>query len=174
VAAVADGSPAKAAGLRSGDVITGYDGRAIARASDLPRAVAETPVGRTVAITVLREGKPLTLSAAVARLEQPGQQPATKTASTSSLGLSVQAVTPALARELGLDEQRGVLVRGVEDPSPAANAGIKPGDVIVEVDHHTVRSADDLKRAAAQHAKDRPLLFLVSRHGGHLYVAVGA
>jgi serine protease Do len=63
-------------------------------------------------------------------------------------------------------------VRGVQDGSPAANAGLRPGDVITEVDRMPVKSADDLKQAMGKHAKDRPALFLVHRDGGTIYIAL--
>src|SRR5207247_1739043 len=70
VTSVNAGSPAAKAGLKQGDVIVEYDGRPVGRAGDLPRAVAETPVGRAVPVKVVRDGKPLTLTATVGRLEE--------------------------------------------------------------------------------------------------------
>ncbi len=93
---------------------------------------------------------------------------------TPSLGLALQTLTPGLARELGLAEQRGVLVRGVEDASPAANAGIRPGDIIVEADHHPIKGVDELKAVLEEHHAPTPILFLVHRNDGNLFVAIGS
>src|SRR5262249_5723667 len=106
VAEVANGSPAAKAGVKSGDVIVEYNGRKVGRSEDLPRAVAETPIGRDVPLTVIRDGKRVSLQAHVARLQE--QESPTARASTDdtrgALGLAVQDVTPDVARELGLDQ----------------------------------------------------------------------
>lgn len=108
------------------------------------------------------------------RLEEP-ERPVVRTAKAkASLGLAVESLTPARARELGLADRHGVLVQGVEDGSPAANAGLQPGDVIVEVDRHPVKSADELTQALEKHSKGAPVLFLVHRDGRNLYAAVSA
>ncbi len=174
VASVAEGSPAMKAGIKPGDVIVEYNERQVARSDDLPRAVAETPVGREVPITVVREGQRLTLRATIAKLAEPEQQAALEGDSKASLGLAVQPLTPALARELGLPDRRGVVVREVKDGSPAENAGIERGDVIVEVDHHPIASVEDMKRALDKHSKGKPVLLLVHRGDAKLYVAIAA
>src|SRR2546428_13041480 len=114
VASVAEGGPAKAAGLRPGDVIVEYDGRRLERSDELPRLVAETPLGREVPLTVARDGKTLTLRATIAKLAEPQEQRTAQTAGRSALGLAVQTVTPQLAEELGLPVRAGVLVSGLE------------------------------------------------------------
>jgi serine protease Do len=90
-----------------------------------------------------------------------------------ALGLSVQSVTPEVARSLGLEQPEGVIVRGVRNASPAANAGIRPGDVIVAVDRQAVKSVDEMKRLLDKHPSGTPTLLLVHRDGGKLYVSVG-
>jgi serine protease Do len=174
VASVADAGPAKAAGLRAGDVIVEYDGHKLARSDELPRLVAETPVGRDVVLAAVREGKTLTLSARIAKLAEPEARRTAKASAKPALGLAVQTVTPQLAAELGLSAKAGVLVRGVEDGSPAASAGVQPGDVIAEIDRKPVRSVDDLERALAGVKRGAPVLFFVHRNGGDLYIAVEA
>ena len=172
VASVAEGGPAKAAGLRPGDVIVEYDGRRLARSDELPRLVAETPLGREVPLTVARDGKTLTLRATIAKLAEPQEQRTAQTAGRPALGLAVQTVTPQLAQELGLPVRAGVLVSGVEDGSPAAGAGVQPGDVITELDRKPVKSVDDLERELARVRSGAPVLFFVHRNGGDLYIAV--
>ncbi len=173
VASVVDGSPAQKAGLKRGDVITEYNGRKVARSEELPRVVAETPIGREVPVTVLRDGKSATLNAKITQLEEPERKVAAQSGGEKpALGLSVEPVTPAVARELGLPESRGVIVKGVEDGSPAANAGIQAGDVIVEVDRQPVASVSELRRLVDKHAKGTPLLVLLHRNGSSLYGAI--
>ena len=173
VASVVDGSPAQKAGLKRGDVITEYNGRKVARSEELPRVVAETPIGREVPVTVLRDGKSATLNAKITQLEEPERRVAAQSGGEKpALGLSVEPVTPAVARELGLPESRGVIVKGVEDGSPAANAGIQAGDVIVEVDRQPVASVSELRSVVDKHAKGTPLLVLLHRNGSSLYGAI--
>jgi serine protease Do len=172
VSSVMDNSPAMAAGVKQGDVITEYDSRKVARADDLPKAVADTPVGRQVPLGIVRDGKPMTLRVTVAQLEDHQVAAAENGSDKPSLGVSVQALDPTLARQLGLKASRGVVIREVRDGSPAETAGLRPGDVIAEVDHHRVTSTDDLQKALAGHQKDAPLLMLVHRQDQSMYVAV--
>jgi serine protease Do len=174
VTSVIDGSPAAKAGLKSGDVIVSYDGRKVARSGDFPRVVAETPVGRSVPIEVLRDGKPTTLTVTVGLLQEPREAKAQMGAGEPALGITGRTLTPAVAKQLGLSEAGGVLVVGVRDGSRADDAGLKPGDVIAQVDHHAVASVEDLKTAVSRHAAGAPLLMLVHRKGDPLWVAVGA
>src|SRR6266849_16324 len=174
VASVADGGPAKEAGLRPGDVIVEYDGHTIGRSDELPRLVAETPVGRDVALTMVRDGKTLTLRARIAKLAEPEERRTAEAGGKPSLGLAVQTVTPQLAQQLGLPAKAGVLVRGVEDGSPAASAGVQPGDVIAEIDRTPVGSVDDLERALARLKPGAPVLLFVRRNDGDLYIAVAS
>jgi S1-C subfamily serine protease len=105
--------------------------------------------------------------------EAEGARAAAAPAQTGSLGLAVEPLPPDRARALGLGSG-GVLVRDVEDGSPAAAAGIQRGDVIAEVDRRPIAGVEDLRRAVARHAKGSPALMLVHRDGGALYVAVVA
>ncbi len=174
VASVAAGSPAMNAGVKRGDVIIEYDGHRIARSDALPRVVAETPVGKDVALVVVRDGKPVTLSVKVARLAEAPERAVAESNTTAPLGLTVQTLTPALAWQFGLHESVGVLVRGVEGASPAADAGVQPGDVIAEIDRQPVKSVDDLERAIDKRHPGSSTLLLVHRNGGDLYIALGS
>jgi len=173
VSSVLEGSPAQKAGLVPGDVIVEYNGRELARSDELPRMVAETPIGSEVSLTVVRDGKRVRLTAKVDSLAEAAEG-ATPAAATPTLGLQLGALTPAIAQELGLHDAHGVLVRGVEDGSPAANAGIRPGDVITEIDHRPVKRLEDLQRAIERHAPSEPTLLLVRRQDGNLYIAIGS
>jgi serine protease Do len=172
VSSVTDGSPAAQAGLQRGDVITGYDGRPLTRWSDLPRAVAETPVDRVVSLEVLREGKRLVLTPRVARLDEDDRQAAAGTEpSAARLGIAARSVTPEIARSLNVPAT-GVLVERVEDGSRAQTAGLTPGDVIVEVDRAPVANVEALRTALDKHPAGTPLLMLVHREGQALYLTV--
>ena len=173
VSTVLENSPAAKAGVKAGDVITEYDGRRVARAEDLPKAVADTTVGREVTLRIIRDGKPMTLRPVIAQLEDKSTEVAAASPSDKpSLGVAVQSLTPALAHELGLKDSRGVVIREVRDGSPAENAGLRAGDVISEVDRHQVASSTDLQQALQRHPKGSPLLLLVHREDQSIYLAV--
>jgi serine protease Do len=174
VSSVVEGAPADKAGLKPGDVIVQFDGKKIARMEDLPRLVAETPVGREVSMVVVRDGKETTLTARIARLQETEPARLAEAGDKGQLGLSVQPLTPPLARELGLKVKEGVLVRDVAEGSRGAAAGLRPGDVIVEVDRQPVRTVEDLKTRIGKHGQGEPVLLLVNREGNTVFVAVPA
>jgi serine protease Do len=177
VTSVRDDSPAARAGLKSGDVIVEYDGRKVARASELPRAVADTPVGRHVTLKIVRDGAPLTLIATVTRLEDSRQARAKddeRAAEPTSLGISARTLTPEVAQQIGVPEQRGVLVIGVRDGSRAEAAGLQPRDVIGQVDRRAVGDVAELQSALRQHPAGAPIVLLVHRDGEQLWLAVSA
>jgi serine protease Do len=174
VSDVTESSPAQKAGLKQGDVIVRYDGRPVGRIGDLPRAVAETPVGRTVPLEVLRDGQKMTLSVTVAQLEERELQVASAEGSQQGprLGIGGRTLTPAMAEQLGVMATRGVLVQQVEEGGPAQTAGVTVGDVIVEVDRKPVADMTALQNALRRHAAGTPLLLLVQREGQSLYLTV--
>jgi len=173
VSSVSEGSPAEKAGVKAGDIITEYDGRKVERVSDLPRAVAGTPVGRDVRLGVARDGTPVTLTAKIAALDAKEPREADRgERAKPTLGLAVQPLTPALARELGVKATQGLVVQNVVDGSPAADAGFERGDVIVEVDRKPVKSVADLKESVDKHGKGKPMLFRVHRQDASLFLTV--
>jgi serine protease Do len=175
VAGVQDKSPAARAGIKAGDIITQYDGQKVSKSADLPKLVAVTPVGRQVPVTVVREGKTVALNVTIAQMDEPGQ-PAVAQAEEEKgpLGLTVESVTPSIAKELKLSEPRGVVVRGVRSGSPAENAGVRAGDVITEVNHQAVADAAQMKRALEKHPKGTPVVVMIQRDGTNLYVAMAS
>jgi serine protease Do len=174
VSSVQENSPASRVGLKQGDVITKYDGRTVARSTDLPRAVAETPVGREVPIEVMRDGKRVALTVKVAQLDDDDRQAAAAEPAGAKLGIAARPVTPELARSLKLPDGQGLLVERVEEGSRAQNAGVVPGDVIVEVNRTPVTSVSTLQAALAKHRAGTPVLLLVNREGQSLYLTVSA
>ena len=132
--------------------------------------MASTPVGKTVPIKIFREGKMLTLQATIAELEERGEvaeAPIQKT-----LGITVQDLTPEIARALGLEDTTGVVVAQVEKGSPADRAGINRGDIVQEVNHQPVEGVDDFYRAMDKAKGQESILLLVRRGETSLYIAV--
>jgi serine protease Do len=173
VSSVTDGSPAHKAGLKPGDIIVDYNGRPVAKSEDLPRAVAETPVGKDVPLAVIRNGKDLALTVKVGELEDAGKVVRTMADAKGGLGIAVRPLTPSLAREMGLKTSQGVVVAEVAEGSPAASAGLRPGDVIVEANRDKVTSPEEFRKSVERgKSAGAPMLLLVNRDGQHLYVAV--
>ncbi len=175
VSQVMEGSPAAQAGLQPGDVIVAFDGKAIGKENDLPRLVAATPIGRAATLQVRRESRPLTLTAKIAELPQPPQSaaPPVETSDRETLGLKVLPLTPKLAQELGVkDNQSGIVVAEVQGGSRAAEAGIRPRDVILQVDRKPMKTVEDFQRTISGHPAEAPALFLLQREEARLFVAV--
>jgi len=174
VSSVIEGSPAEKAGLKAGDVIVEFNGKKVAKATELPSLVADLTVGRDVPMVVVRDGSEMRLNARIARLEDETPAKVADAQEKGQLGLSVQPITPPVARELGLKVKEGVLVRDVVEGGRAAEAGIRPGDVIVEINRQPVRTVEDLKVRVDNQAKNEPIVLLVNRDGQALYLAVPA
>jgi serine protease Do len=171
VAQVMDSSPAARAGLQVGDVIVEFDGQAVAKGNDLPRRVAATSIGRDVAVKVIRDNQPITLTATIAETPQP-QRVAPPGPDRGRLGLSVQPLTPELAKELRLTDQSGVVVAGVQGGSRAADAGIQPRDVIAQVNRKPIRSVEEFRQAIEGQSAGQPALLLIHREDVSLFVAL--
>ena len=145
------------------------------RASDLPRAVAGTPVGRDVRLSVVRDGMPMTLTAKIAALDaKESAQADGGEKAKPALGLAVQPLTPALAQQLGVRATQGLVVQNVQEGSPAADAGFERGDVIVEVDKKPIKSVAELRESVDKHGKGKPMLFRIQRQDSSLFLTVTA
>lgn len=183
VAGIDDKGPAKAAGLEEGDVILKYDGRDVKAAHDLPRAVAETPIGKDVDVTIFRKGQELTKTVKIARLEEgDGSKPSKSSfspqgeQSKQALGLEFEGMTPDVRRRFNVkDGVKGVVITRVDPDSRAAERRLQPGDVIVEISQEAVSSPSDvtnqiqkLKKAGKKVA----LLAVSSAQGDLRYVAL--
>ncbi len=157
--------PAQKAGIKRGDVIVGYDGKKVDDSAMLPMLVASTPVGKTVPVEVIRDGKMTTVNVEIRKLndQTAAAQPE---AEKSQWGLSLQNIRPEDRRQMGLKGQSGVVVAAVEPASPAADTGIQPGDVILQVNQVPVSSVEAVKSQTAKAAADKPLLLLVRRADG--------
>jgi hypothetical protein len=161
VASVLSGSPADQAGLQVGDVITGLDGHGIQNGKELVNRVGGTAPGSTVKVELIRGGKPLAVLATLGEAADgaPGSAPERM----DRLGFSVQPLTPDLAQRQGLAGKTGLLVSAVDQGSPAAQAGLQEGDLILEVNRRRVTRAGELQDARAEDPKQEGVLLLVQR-----------
>jgi serine protease Do len=178
VASVSDDSPAGRAGLKEGDVIVAFDGKTVEGPRALPALVANTPVGRAVPVVVLRDGKRQTITVTVGNLADSREARAATSEKmpesrvTERLGLALQELTPELAKQLGVQSDKGVVVTEVKPDSPAAQAGLAPGDVIREVNRMPVQDLRDIERGLARGSDPAQVLLRVEREGTQRYVVV--
>src|SRR5262245_30361700 len=173
VSKVMPGGPADDAGIKRYDVILSFDGKQIGEMNELPRVVASTAVGKKVEVVVLRDGKKKTLQVGVKAMEEPKEATLAATGekgSAAEYGLLVQDLTPEIAKNLGVDEEHGVVITGVAPGSPAATAGLRREDVILEVDKAEIHGVKDLEKSLA--SADDGALLLIRRGDATVFVPI--
>lgn len=163
-------SPAEKVGIKRGDVILRFRGKPVTEVRDLPRFVAETPVGAEVEVDILRDGKPMTLHLRVGELRE--ERLAQTRPQDPGIGIMVQDLTPELAKGLGVPEGQGVAVTRVAPGSAAEEAGLRQGDVILEVNRKSVKTRDAFEAAMRQRSEASSLLLLVRRRDTTRYIAM--
>lgn len=166
--------PARAAGVERGDVIVRFNGQSIDEMDELPRVVAATPPEKKVDIVVLRDGKEKKLSVEVGTLDEtrlaggvpgaPGDTP-----DPGAFGIAVQDLTADLAEQLGVEDDAGVVISAIKPGSPGEEAGLRPGDVILEINQ---KSVDDAEAFEATLEDKEKALLLVRRGENSIFVAV--
>jgi serine protease Do len=177
---VAPGSAAERAGIKRGDVIESFNGRAVHDTNTLRNRVAEAGPGTTAELVINRDGGEKKLSVKLDeanpdklargrgdRDSAPGERD-----DKTALGVSVAPLTPELRdRTHAPKDAQGLVVEDVNPDGRAAAAGIQPGDIIQEVNRQPVKSVDDL-RSALKKTTDRPTLLLINRQGNDIFVTV--
>ena len=188
VAGVMDKGPAREAGIKPGDVILTFDGKTIDAMRSLPRTVAETPIGKDVDLTYWRDGKEASVRVKVGELEKAekdGLVPSSSDEGTErtpgkgvevdGTGMTLSVLSDADRKEYRVPpDTQGALVTGVADMSEAAEKGLMPGDVLVEVNQQPVTSPDQAADAIAKAGKAgrNSVLLLVNREGDVRFVAL--
>jgi Do/DeqQ family serine protease len=181
VSNVRAGSSAEKAGVKRGDIITAINGEKIEDSNVLRNKVAGTLPGSEIKLTITREGNSVELNATLDEYNVDGSSsPASDDNSPNApnaqpqggkLGLSLQPVTPQVAKQLGINEGEGLVVTDVDQAGPSAEAGISRGDVVLEINRSAVKSVEDVQ-SALDRAGDRPVLMLIARRGGTVYLTV--
>jgi serine protease Do len=167
VGEVFEGDPADKAGIKAKDVIIGVDGKEIEDSRDLSRTIAEVPVGRKVRIKVLRQGKEHTFHVnIVKRTEEKETLAAKEPREEMDLGMTVSPVTPQLARQFNLSETEGVVVVNIEEGSPADEAEVREGDLILEIDRRPVTTLEDYHALIKKVKEGETVSLLVRRRTG--------
>jgi serine protease Do len=180
VAGVDEKGPAKPAGIEPGDVIVKFDGQDIREMRDLPRVVADTPVGKDVPVLVIRKGREETKTVTLGRLEDgekqaalttPQNTPEVKPVIKKTLGLELSNMSDDLRKKYKIkDTVKGIVILGIDAGSPAADKRLNAGDTIVEIAQEAVASADDFQAKIDKLKKDgrRSALLLVASAEGEL------
>ena len=180
VAGVDDKGPAKPAGIEPGDVIVNFDGKEIKEMRDLPRVVADTPVGKQTPVVVIRKGREETKTVTLGRLEDGEKLAAVNTKSggageqtvvKKTLGIELANISDDLRKRYKIkDSVKGIVITGIDASSPAADKRLSPGDVIVEIAQEAVESADEFSAKIDKLRKDgrKSALLLVAGPDGEL------
>jgi serine protease Do len=186
VASITDGSPADKGKLKSGDVILKFDNKEVSNMNALPRIVAETEIGREVDVEYWREGKRDKTKVAVGELQEDQVASAAESSADTpgpkgeelaikGMGFSVAALDSSARQRFRLKEQtKGVVISNVEQDGPAAEKGLRPGDVIVEISQEEVSSPGDVRKKVdeARERGRKSILLLVEGQGGLRFVAL--
>lgn len=171
---ILDNSPAEKAGFKIGDVVVEYDGKPINRSSDLPIAVGRTPVGQTVKLKVLREGKNIELKVTIAELPPEDQLASTEQedepAKANRLGVQVEDISAEQRRRLEV-KKGGVLVKEVTE-GPALDAGIHRGDVLLKLNHQDIKNANHFRDLIAKLPAGKSVPILIQRRGSPIFLAL--
>jgi serine protease Do len=178
VARVLDDGPAKAAGVKRGDVIVAFDNQPVDDSRELPLLVGRTDLGHKGVLKVIRDKQEIELPVTITQSHEPEivaaeektQKP--DLGAISRFGLRVKDLSPDLAKELGLDAPGGVVIASVEPGSRADEAGLRARDVIIEVNRAAVKNVDAYQNAVKASAKGKSVLLLIRRGDATVYVPV--
>ena len=170
---VFEGDPADKAGIQPKDVIVEVEGKTIENSRDLSRVIAATQVGEKVTVTVLRNGKERTFRIKIAKRTDDKETLAKKDVEEGgALGMVVSPLTPELARRFDISEGDGIVVVGVDAQSEADKAGIREGDLILEINHKLVRNIEDYQQYIEEVAEGETVSLLIRRRAGFFAVNI--
>jgi serine protease Do len=171
VAEVMEDTPAEKGGLERGDIIVSFDGKEVETPNELQRIVASTVPDKRVKVTVIRDGKDKTLTVKVGSM--PEEFPEIAKAITTELGLTVQTLTPDLAEQFNWSrDEKGVLITGVDPSGAGAEAGLRRGDLIKEINRQEIESTEDYRSILGKAEKGESVLFLVKRGTRTFYITL--
>lgn len=164
VGEVFKGDPADKAGIKAKDVIVAVDGNEIENSRDLSHRIAQVSVGKTIALKIIRNGKERTFRVQIAqRTDEKETLASDAPVEEADLGMTVSPLTPDLAREFALSDDEGVVVVDVKKGGSADKADVRPGDLILEIDHKPVRNMDDYQSQIREMKEGDTLSLLVKR-----------
>jgi serine protease Do len=172
VAQVFEGDPADKAGIKANDVIVEVDGKSIESSRDLTNTIAHLEVGKKTTVTLLRDGKEKTVTVKIAKRGDSEPLAQRKPEDSERLGIQITEATPETAKRFGHSEtEKGVLVVGVEPGSKAAEAGVRQGDLVKEVNRKPVTSVSQLRSEVEK--ADKFQLLVKRPNAGFLVIKIG-
>jgi len=173
VSQVFKGDPAEKAGIRPNDIIVAVDGKPVTTGRELSATIAGLEVGKRTAITLVRDGREKTLYAELAQRQDAGEIAKQELEDNGELGLQVTELSPESARRFGhQDDEKGVLVVGVQPGSKADQAGIQQGDLVKEVNRKPVDSVGKLKSELKNKAGDSVRLLVKRPNAGFVVITI--
>jgi len=173
IADVTKNSPADKAGIIRSDIIVEFNGKSVKDCHSLPKLVADIPVGNKAKIKINREGQFKTITVTIGELKEEKNTTLTKSIEQKPrLGLSLQELSPELAKQLGTPTKKGLVITDVENDSPADKAGLKNGNVILEAAQKTMTKIDDFAALTNKLLPGESILLLVQRWDGVIFVVV--
>lgn len=174
VADIDANGPAAAAGIKKGDIIIAFNGMPIKEMDQLPLLVAQTPVGSKGELTIIRDGKKMGKTVEIGELKDDEGIETADAGDADDIGMELADITEPLARRYDIEEAEGVLVTYVAPNSPAAQAGVRPGDIITQVNRKDIASLEDYNRCLsdARKGKKDKLLLLITRGQTSQFVVI--
>ncbi len=175
VASVVPDTPAAKAGLQKDDVIVAYDGNPVTEAGSFRSHIATTPAGKTVDLTIVRDGKKMDKEVTIGTMKDNEMTPSGKMqpeAHGHKLGIGIENLNGDIAQQLGYENKTGVVISEVARGSAAAMAGLQPGMLITEVNREPVANVEQFRAAMEKGSDNRGTLLRVEDENGSRYVAI--
>ena len=172
VADVDQTGPSAKAGIQKGDIIISFDGKDIKESNELPLLVAQTPIGKKVEVAIIRGGKKLNKKVTIEELKEAKVYASAEAGSEEGLGMEVSTLTAAIARAYNITDKTGVVVTQVAPGSPADAAGLREGDLILEVNREPVRDLENYSNALKKRKSSSKILLLVKRGNYSQFVII--
>jgi serine protease Do len=169
ISQVMKGSPAEKAGLKTGDIITEFDGKPIREMHELPRIAANLPVGKKAIVKIIRNGKAEEKTVIIEKMKE-GEENAASL--QGKLGFMATGLDREVAERMGINQTHGVVVTQVTPGSAAEEAGMAAGDIITQIDNTKIETMDDFNRLVESHKSGDFLRFLLRRGDSSLFVAL--
>jgi serine protease Do len=173
VASADKDGPAGKGGIERGDIVLSFNGHPVDDEHELPALVAQTPINQKVPVEVVRNGQHMTLEVTIGERKEPQVASAKTEEPGGNWGMQVGDITPEIAQQFHLEGTKGVVIQKVAPDSPSADAGLQPGDVVMEINHDKVAAVSDfVAKAKEAQSKKTPALLLVQRGGATLYTVI--
>jgi serine protease Do len=183
VSSIVEGSAAEKAGLEPGDVILAYEGKPVRNSNELVRMVTATKPGTSVPLRIVRDKQERTVNITVDELDLEaeagrsarsggGRETLENPTTSRGFGMTLGNITPDIARQLRLESDRGAVITDMEQDSPAARRGLRPGDVIVRVGSVAINTAADAQRELGRIQSGGTALMRIIRQGQEIFLTV--